>query len=285
MINVMVLGAGPAGLLAAHTAVEMGAAVAVFSRGQHGKPIKSELHGCQYLHDHLRLPVGDPVEVSYTLQGTAQEYRSKVYGDNWQGMVSPDEYGPQEGHMAWDIRRAYDWLWNFWQHRIFSMNYDIDAMMLESILRKAEVDVVISTIPAPTLCRQQGKDVIGSDEPIHTFLRQPIWVMGQAGSRTLPLPCPDNTVICSGDPETSWYRKARVFDRTTVEFPWRDGRKPPLSGVVQVQKPLRTNCDCFLEDTRFHRVGRFGRWEKGYLVHQVMQDVQKALTDVQPRLV
>jgi hypothetical protein len=291
MLNVVVLGAGPAGLLAAHTALGLGAGVAVWSLAEHGReaPQKSELHGCQYLH----APVVDgskPVSVSYQLNGSVEEYRAKVYGDGWQGSVSPDEYGPEEEHLAWDLREAYDLLWEFWQHRIAPVDRQdaLDHRWVKAFLSKADVDMVISTIPRTALCaaRLQGGIVDGREHLFHT---QNIWAMGATHNGfqdgTLEgFDCPDNTVMCDGTKGLGWYRKSRVFGVTTVEWPWRDGRKPPIRGVVPVQKPLSHTCTCWEHENRVAFVGRYGRWQKGYLVHQVIDDVRSVLGNTPARL-
>lgn len=295
MLNVVVLGAGPAGLLAAHTALGLGAGVAVWSLAEPSAkpgatllPQKSELHGCQYLH----APVLDGLpaaEVSYKLNGSVEEYRAKVYGDGWQGSVSPDEYGPEQDHMAWDLRMAYNYLWNFWGKRVTvidrqdAINY---AWLRGGMLAHAEVDLVISTIPRTVLCEHR---LMGNPENEHLFHTQNIWAMGAthggfADGRLGGFDCTDNTVECDGTKATGWYRKSRVFGVTTVEWPWRDGRKPPIRGVVPVQKPLSHTCTCWDHEDRLRFVGRYGRWQKGYLVHQVAADVADIIGNAQARL-
>ena len=95
--------------------------------------------------------------------------------------------------------------------------------------------------------------------------------------------CTEGVVECNGTRDVGWYRKATVFGHTTVEWPIR--RKPPVKGVVTVRKPLSTNCDCWLNDRiPVLRVGRYGKWQKGYLTHHVVADVEKALGTLQTRL-
>lgn len=273
MFNVLVLGAGPAGLLAAHTAVQAGASVRVWSFGGTSGPVKSELHGCQYLHAPVLDGLGEGTRVDYTLSGDPIAYREKVYGENWQGQVSPDEYGPQRDHRAWDLRLAYDRLWGWWSHRITATDR-MNAFAIQAFLIKSPADLIISTIPAPSLCWANTPGAETDKECV--FRSQMIWAMGEASMR-LPIPCPENTVVCDGTRDVGWYRKARVFGHTTVEYPWRDGKKPPLNAVAPVQKPLSTTCDCHLESGRLVRVGRFGVWRKGYLVHEVVKDVRHAV--------
>ena len=92
--KVYVLGAGPAGLLAARAALEMRYETGIYSApDKYGMPKKSELFGCQYLHAYIPgvgLMRDGYRNVSYQLKGTVDGYRTKVYGDGWSGKVSPD---------------------------------------------------------------------------------------------------------------------------------------------------------------------------------------------------
>lgn len=259
---VYVLGAGPAGLLAATAAEERGCEVLVFTRGgPGGQPAKSELYGCQYLHAPVPTDsiAGNPDRVRYLLDGTAAGYREKVYGERWQGQVSPDEYGPEENHMAWDLRAVYDELWEKWHYRMAVA--ELNAPLVQELLDKGKPYRMLSTVPAPALC--------GDDE--HNFLAQQVWAFGEAPGRVSPVPCPPFTVVCNGDRDTGWYRVANVYGHTTVEWPGTR-RQPPIEGVVKVQKPLRTDCECWIHNPAFRRLGRYGRWQKGVLVHTAYYD-------------
>jgi hypothetical protein len=278
--NVLVLGAGPAGLIAAHTLLKAGCGVAVWSRGDaEAGPTKSELHGCQYLHAPIFNDSGPGMPISYRLEGSAEDYREKVYGQAWRGQVSPDEYGPEQDHRAWDLRELYDGLWDFWQHRITC--HDIDAEYMAAFQRKADMDLIVSTLPAPALCSRLPGLTPGNEE--HLFQSQTIWAAGEVRGEPFPFSGTNGVVECNGTRDVGWYRKATVFWHTTVEWPGR--RKPPIKGVVQVNKPLSTTCDCWLNDRiPVLRVGRYGKWQKGYLTHHVVADVQKALGNLQTRL-
>lgn len=270
--RVYVLGAGPAGLLAAHAGMTLGYDVVVFSKPDlSGKPQKSELYGCQYLHAYIPgvgLMRDGWVPVSYQLNGSVDTYRRKVYGDSYQGSVSPDEYGPEEDHKAWNLRQAYDALWDYWGERIVPMTATPDKV--EKALLMNPRTFLINTVPAPAVCR---------DMENHKFASASIWAMGTTGPhharlRALPYTAPDNTVVCNGERDTHWYRAATVFGYSTLE--WPGGAKPPISGVVPVSKPLSTDCTCWL-GKRSIRLGRFGRWEKGVLVHTAYFDAMEAL--------
>src|ERR1700754_1371461 len=155
--RVAILGAGPAGLLAAQAAHERGYDPVIFSRPKMGDRLgsvaKSELHGCQYLHapvPSLAWAGGAGTPVNYTLRGTSAGYRRKVYGtDDSRIAVSPDEYGRAEAHMAWDLRRVYSKLWHRWEGCMRSMDITPGEVQIATDGHWAKV---FSTIPAPALC-------------------------------------------------------------------------------------------------------------------------------------
>lgn len=253
--SVAVLGCGPAGLIAAHAAhICRIPTVAIFSKNR-----KSELFGAQYLH--MPIPGATeraPVTVKYTLDGKPEDYRRKVYGDSWDGSVSPEDL--VEPHEAWDIRSTYDNLWSMYSYDI--QHAQIGPSRMEALIDTFEL--VISAIPAPALCHMPGA---------HTFKSQNVWAYGDAPERgqntdNFTRLLPDNNVICNGNESPSWYRMSRLFGFATVE--WPENRKPPIPGVAQAIKPLWNDCDCY---PTVVRVGRYGRWEKGQLTHHAYQEV------------
>lgn len=267
--RVYVLGAGPAGLLAAHAAAAKGYDVQVFSKPDlSGKAAKSDLYGCQYLHADIPGLLGGPGRtVRYTVDGPSDGYRRKVYGASWNGSVSTDEYGPEQTHLAWDLRSAYDSLWDIYGDSVYPM--DITPQRAGSFYADPE-GYVLNTIPLPALCR---------DMENHKFVSQQVYAMGTRGVhhaqlRALPFTAPDDTIVCNGWRDTAWYRAATVFGYSTLE--WPGGKKPPISGVVAVSKPLSTDCTCWQND-RSTRLGRFGTWTKGVLVHTAYFETMKAL--------
>lgn len=248
-MRVMVLGCGPAGLMAVHAAAGLGHDVVVVSKKR-----KSEMYGAQYLHKEIPgIDCGKPELIHYRLEGSITGYREKVYGSNYRGTVSPDEL--EESHWGWNIRAAYDDLWDtygrFVIDREFQCPEDIDEL-----LRKGRhgADLVVSSLPAPLLCTT----------PEHTFAVQEIYAIGDAPERGVvnPIKVPPGTIVCNGEPDVGWYRTANVFGRSTTEWPLK--RKPPVTGVALVNKPIATNCTCW-PDVR--RVGRYGQWTKGVLAH------------------
>jgi len=261
-----VFGAGPAGLLAALAGREAGMDVAVFSTPDlsTGEPVKSQLYGCQYLHSPIPGYAEGPGDVvEYRLDGSTADYRRKVYGTEWNGAVSPDEYGPEVAHLAWDLRAAYDKLWRDFLPDIVPTQLSAGNVEVFYNDRKG---MVFSTIPAPTLCRKPDD---------HKFTSQQIWAMGSTPYRGLPFEPAPFTVQCNGNDAPHWYRAANVFGHSTLE--WPVGKKPPITGVVAVSKPLGTDCDCRTGSRRWHKFGRYGAWRKGVLVHHVYEQAKAVL--------
>jgi hypothetical protein len=258
-MRIAVIGSGPAGLLAAHTAWQCGASdVQIFSNGG-----KSVLYGAQYLHAPIPgITAPEPqAAVNYQLVGTALAYRTKVYGDTWEGHVSPDEYGREEAHAAWDIRFAYAKLWDKYRHLMQQVR--CDAAWLEH--NRNAFDRIFWTAPATHLCQQRKQ---------HYFDSQLIFASGDApalGQRVATYGCPPNTILCSGRSVDRWYRVSNILGYVTAEYPLN---AVPPAMAVKVRKPLATNCNCW---PVVLRLGRYGTWRKGYLVHEVAADVWKAM--------
>lgn len=252
-MRVAVLGCGPAGLMAAHGALLAGAEdVRILSLRR-----KSELFGTQYLHAPIPgMTEKPPVRVAYRLTGTVEEYRTKVYGDDWHGKASPEDL--DEEHDAWDIRQTYNELWATYGDYVADVRMDKGWAYRFMTEFRSEFDMVISSVPRPLMCVEG-----------HAFPSAPIWAMGDAPERGQFVPMRDavenNTVICNGEKEPSWYRLSKVFGYASVE--WPASAKPPVEGVARVEKPLKHNCDCHVADDIVF-VGRYGRWEKGVLSHE-----------------
>jgi hypothetical protein len=254
-MKVVVLGCGPAGLAVATAAVQSGHEVLIASH----ELIPSTQYGCQYLHAPVPGYENVPkTRVDYHLVGTADEYRVKVYGRKWQGRVSPEDFIGE--HDAWDIRETNRRMWDD-LHKSLRVTF-MEISRIRSGLIPDEIynwspEKIISTIPAPSLCFK----------PEHVFRAHRIFANGTVVQGTQDV----NTIVCDGTPEVDWYRNACVFGYRTIEWPRR-----PSNGdvVVPVAKPLATNCDCYPE---FHRIGRYGKWKKSYLVHQAHPEATEIL--------
>lgn len=250
MMNVGILGCGPAGLLAAWAVTEAGHHPVIFSIKK-----KSRQYGAQWLHEEIpgitdEEPDG---QVEYIFKGDVEGYAEKVYNNVSQD-VSWGKFGDVQP--CWDLRAAYNELWYEFEEQI--INTEINRDFLKQAIFDAEVsmDQWISTIPQHVICTNPFS---------HSFTGQPIWA-GVTNKHTHPVMAVENTVVYNGDPEDHWYRAAWVFGKGTVEYPFVTGEDPPdIPNFWKIMKPIDTDCDCW--DGYMLRVGRFGEWKKGVLSH------------------
>lgn len=247
--RVAILGCGPAGLLAAHAVLLAGHDPIIFSVKQ-----KSKMPGTQYLHQPIPGLTKDKPDgvVKYIKRGTKQGYATKVYG-------SPDapcswvKFGEGE-HEIWHLGKMYDGLWETFETSI--RDYQLGPNSVEALLM--QYSLVISSIPAPKLCRDVR----------HDFKSQTIFISENSADFG-PLP-EGNTIIYDGTDQHHWYRASVIFGKVAVEttHPMAD------RGWLYGHKPVSTDCDCHRHEyrTRFFRVGRFGKWQKGVLTHNAFWD-------------
>lgn len=231
--------------------------VRIFSKAR-----QSRMFGAQYLHAPIPglTGPGDVFDVEYTLRGTVEGYREKVYGPGSTAETSPERM--LGFHQAWDIRAAYNRAWNRYHTLVEHTELRADAVeTLAQTAWRAKRTMVISSVPAPLLCQQPG---------VHQFREARIWAMGDAPemNQYAPVTVAPDTVVCNGEDSPRWYRAANILGYRSVE--WPDGRKPSVSGVAPVLKPIGTNCDCLPSVVR---VGRYGTWTKGVLSHQAYEEV------------
>lgn len=292
-MKIAILGCGPTGLLAAHACYLEGHEFDIFSKKR-----KSELFGSQYLHNPipgLQVHPVSGVPVKYVTLGTPEEYRRKVHGKWWDGHVGANEFEPD--HTAWDIRQAYDMLWNLYWRKI--QDYEIPVypqewsspkgsyppyvvfLRVSAELKLEEYDLVISTVPRD-IWKIPGEEFIFSEG----------WALGDAPERGIfvedMIPevkeewgyIGDNQIICDGTAETSWTRLSRVYGYTTIEWPHHVPRPHPLAS--RVRKPLHyTPVSQTANPThRWLHVGRYGQFEKGVVVTDAFDQVVKKLKEM-----
>jgi hypothetical protein len=203
------------------------------------------------------------VTVEYMLRGTPEDYRRRVYGQMWDGTVSPEDLA--DDHQAWDIRETYDRLWEMYGGYV--QDVEVESAGIRGLLNSRDVDLIINTIPLPSLCYKG-----------HIFRGTKIIAAGDAPDMGIDVGsiyrCPPDTVICNGNPEPSWYRISNIFGHTTVE--WPQSIKPPIGSAAEVIKPTEHNCDCWPD---LLNVGRYGSWTKGVLSHTAYDTVMRRIAD------
>jgi FAD binding domain len=277
--RVVVLGAGPAGLAAAHAATLAGRDVTVMAPGD-----RSPLYGSQYLHAPIPgMTSQPPVRVTYRLEGGSYaDYQVKAYGRaDASRMVTGSE--PEEEiefaarrtvqRLAWDIRQTYDALWSRYQPVIQRWEYK-EYKDLSYVLHGAgELERVYSTIPLPLLCQYRYT---------HVFRYGTAWAAGEAPDLGIvflradpgaPLWYP-NTIAFHAGPDVPYYRTHNVYAHRSIEWPgWQD--KPDgYPTASYVKRPLWTNCDCWPSVVK---LGRYGAWNKSQLVNHVFSAVYEDL--------
>jgi hypothetical protein len=243
-----ILGCGPAGLIAAEAATQAGLTPLIFSR-----KVKSPMPGAQFLHAPIPgiSQEGDEHKIKFIKTGTREGYARKVYGAP-DAPCSWDEY-PQGERVGWDLPAAYDRLWGKYQERI--LNGSLTAPVLDFI--EGSFDIVFSSIPLSYLC----------ENPNHQFFNAKVWI------RSWRVAGGVNFVEYNGELLTGHYRASVLGEWSSMEY----GQPPSRSMIPALEgmKPLRSTCDC---RPSIRRIGRFGKWEKGVLLHHVWDQVEEELS-------
>lgn len=251
-MRVTVLGAGPAGLIAAHSAVLLGCEVRILSKKE-----KSFIGGAQYLHEPIPgisklYPDG---EIKIEMWGDAEGYALKVYGDR-KAKTSWTNYNHGEHRPAWNLRQTYDLLWSQYEHLITNIMVTPD-LLREQVAKST--DFIVSSIPAKGICERVSFG--------HHFHKQKVLISQETAAEE------NNLIIWNGDADLPWYRWSRIFGVN-------GGYEYPLGAIVQgatvISKPLLTNCNCY---PGMLRVGRYGRWHKEALTHEAFSMTKRALED------
>jgi hypothetical protein len=234
--SVAILGCGPSGLLAAHAVAQMGHRPYIYSIKK-----KSVMPGAMYLHeriDGINDYMSPDGHVVVRQIGTREGYAAKVYGDP-DAPVSWDTFG-HGSYPAWSMAEMYDKLWDMYSPFIFAN--EVTPYILERIRQKHVL--TISSIPAKALCKGD-----------HEFAGAKVWISDQAWRELSP---DENVILYNGDPTDHWYRTSMIFGHGATES------TEPMPGAFEGIKPTETDCDC---QPAVKRVGRFGQWKKGVLVH------------------
>jgi hypothetical protein len=255
MMKVVVLGCGPAGLLAAQGAADAGADVTIYS-----KRVPSFIAGAQFIHVSIPGIKVQPAPVTIQKRGTAEGYAKKVYGEPSK-VTSFSTWEDGETIAAWPMREVYDILWRRWRAKI--VDGDIDSDRLDWI-EKGASDMLVSTIPAPVLCRGG-----------HIFETQEVDIS------TTGLAHNKNVITYNGNANCRWFRSSFLFGMASVEYgihpTHQSAPKAAPMKTKRIRKPQWTDCDC---RDQWRRVGRYGKWQRGVLAHSAYEEVFDVLSAV-----
>lgn len=251
--DVVILGCGPAGLLAAHAAVEAGLKVRILSTRT-----KSNIGGAQYLHEAVPgLTDNEPDgELAYIYRGEKKSYAYKLYGNG----DAPVSWGKYRGVLPiWNLRAAYGDLWDMFEmtieHRILQ---PIDVVGLLNANT-----IVMSAIPLPSICMRPME---------HKFTSQTVWINYRQVKVEEAKGDENNFILYNGYLDNPLYRSSLIFSWRSDEYV----TCPEVDGCVPVTKPLTSTCDCW---PGLVKLGRYGQWDKEQLTHHAYLSAVAAIKE------
>ncbi|TXH16790.1 MAG: hypothetical protein E6R03_04940 [Hyphomicrobiaceae bacterium] len=249
-MKVLIIGAGPAGRMAAHAAAMAGAMFHIVAPddGPH------LLHGAQYLHEEIDgVDCGDPFDIEYIKLGTEEVYRQRVY----EGVADPptSSWNSYSGVVpGYDLRRVYSRLRKMYP--ITRMD-PFDRSGLETMLDFSTWDLVVFTGNRPA--------VMTGETYVSTTIEASIstGVQGQNRIEYFGVDYPNVPL-----------RSSLIEGHSTMEWPDSQGA---FLGRHRLVKPVRVeNPDPLSEHPRLLLAGRMGKWDKNVLVHHVYEEVYGA---------
>lgn len=251
-MKVAVLGSGYVGVMAAHAAALNGYTPDIF-----GIAPPRRGYGAQYLRDPIPGIHGKPEGmVKYTLMGTKEKFVAMSGGG--------DEYAalwdtaPPEPVPAWNIVTTHHELHKKYSDRM--SDTEVRATMVRRLLE--EYDYVFNSLNIEGLCFH----------PDHKFEYCSIALRGQCDPITK-----DNEIIYNGSKRFPWHGSSKLFG-----FGWVETAKNvdlTLKGVIRkiVNRPLKTNCDCYNQYQNFIPVGAYGKFNFSSLCHEAFLETSEIL--------
>jgi len=250
-VRVTVIGAGPAGLAAAHAAIGMNCFVQIIAPKR-----KTPQRGPIMLHrpiPGINIEHPDGYVRQIVIGGSILDYRLKTYGDV-NISINGDILDP--GFHTWPVPVAYDRMWALYSKLIVDRTvYPSDVQMLCDTN-----ELVVNTATMKSLCSAPSK---------HFFRSVPIALVFKASYPNQP----DNTVIYNAKSHDPWVRSSRIFGDEVTEYLPDDCTNPDLI----IRKPLSTTCDCH---PKMMRTGRFGKWHNETWIDTAYFDTRTMLVSM-----
>jgi hypothetical protein len=249
--SVVIIGAGPAGLAAAHAAEGMNCLTAIIAPKR-----MTPQRGPIMLHRPIP-GINDTQPEGYVRQivigGSILDYRLKLYGDV-NISISGDILDP--GFHTWRVPLAYKKMWYLYSDKI--IDGELSAEDLIDLVNHH--DLVVNTAPLPKFCLHPQ---------VHQFNSVPIDLVFDT---TYPNQ-PDNTVIYNAFPNIRYVRSSSIFGERVTEYMPGDIPRPDL----RIYKPLSTTCDCH---PCVLRTGRFGKWHNETWIDHAYYETRTALVSM-----
>lgn len=254
MLKVAIIGTGPAGMLAAW-GVQQEVIAKITLIKPPGVPLKSEIYGAQYVHGIIQdLPADiEPFWVRYRFFGTEQGYRQHIYGETMPtNSTSWRKFHPKE--LAWSIRQVYDHI----AEELVST-----CTIEEAVVREDYCEVLVDNY-----------DYVFNTAPLNRVANSGVFETEKVLIAPInPYIVPSNEIWYFGDGRLA-YRASNIQGVPSTEYPLHVGddlTKKIQRQVKEIKKPLRCK-DVAMEGV--YRLGRYGKWQKGVLVHHVYEEAR-----------
>lgn len=244
-MRVAVLGSGPAGLLAAETALDQhhDAVVDVFTNNQQtsyvvpGSAVSAaEPEFREFMEHHLGMsPAESILPYSRKLRGTAKQYSQKTLGLGGESSVNVMRNRFSEGV---PLALLNDVLHGRWVGKMKHWDARMDDL-------PRGYDITISTIPRFLLCSDERHDFVKRHTYIVDYAKGKSFIEGDF---VHPF-----GVVYSGDPDDFWVYSGMDASGEATEFT----EYQPDWECIPARRPIKTNCTC---ESTVVKAGTLGRW-------------------------
>jgi hypothetical protein len=252
--KIAVIGAGPAGLLAAHAVERMGHEPVIYAPAK-----KSDVLKAQCLWGEIPGLNVEPLRLLVRKLGEGTRYAKRLYGQET-AETSWDAITPG-AHTVWPLDKVYDELWLRYGGEI------TDGFLTKPALSEVlhNYPVVFCTAPLNHLCYDEGHTFVGISTSIDRHRVDP---------HVPPQMVMNGTEVFRE--EDDWFRQTVSRGELVTEFSnWSGFIFRGESGL----KPVKTDCNCWQNEKKvgsrprqLHRLGRFGKWSKGVQNHQAFDE-------------